>query len=244
MSVILTFINKCSIFFIVSAGGKSMKCPYCLQYFIEDSKTYHLQKDVDGDWGIIADTCPACKKVILRLAQGLIQIRLGGLPVFVPTTEISMFRPKAPNRSPLSPQVPKEFAEDYQEACFVLVDSPKASAALSRRCLQNIIREKLGIIKRDLATEIQEVLDRNLFPTYISDILDAVRNIGNFAAHPTKSQSTGEIYQVEPGEAELNLDVIEALFDFCFIQPENIKKKTVALNAKLAAAGKPPIKQP
>jgi hypothetical protein len=242
MSVILTFFNKCSIFFTVSVGGNSMKCPFCLQYFIEDSKTYHLQKDVDGDWGIIADTCPACRKVILRLTQGLTQIQLGGIPVFVPTKETSMFRPKAPNRAPLPPQVPKEFSEDYQEACLVLVDSPKASAALSRRCLQNIIREKLGIKKRNLADEIQEVLDKKYFPSYISESLDAVRNNGNFGAHSIKSTSTGEICPVEPGEAEWNLDVIESLFDFLFVQPDIIQKKKEDLNKKLIDARKTPMK--
>jgi hypothetical protein len=32
--------------------------------------------------------------------------------------------------------------------------------------------------------------------------LDAIRTIGNFAAHPIKSTSSGEIVDVEPGEAE------------------------------------------
>jgi hypothetical protein len=32
--------------------------------------------------------------------------------------------------------------------------------------------------------------------------IDAVRNIGNFAAHPQKSTATGEILEVEFGESE------------------------------------------
>ncbi len=39
--------------------------------------------------------------------------------------------------------------------------------------------------------------------------IDAVRVIGNFAAHPIKSKSTGEIVDVEPGEAEWNLNTLE-----------------------------------
>lgn len=38
--------------------------------------------------------------------------------------------------------------------------------------------------------------------------LDAVRNIGNFAAHTQKSTVTGAILDVVPGEAEWNLDVL------------------------------------
>jgi len=72
--------------------------------------------------------------------------------------------------------------------------------------------------------------------------VDAVRNVGNFAAHPTKSKQTGEIIEVEEGEAELNLDVIEALFDFYFVNPAVITKKKAAINQKLQDAGKPPMK--
>ena len=48
--------------------------------------------------------------------------------------------------------------------------------------------------------------------------------------------------EVEPGEAEWNLDVLEALFDFYFVQPSILQAKLAALNAKLKEAGKPPVK--
>ena len=64
-----------------------------------------------------------------------------------------LIRPKAISRVPLPPEVPQEFAGDYKEACLVLADSPKASAALSRRCLQNLLREKSGTTKKDLADQ-------------------------------------------------------------------------------------------
>jgi len=153
-----------------------------------------------------------------------------------------MVRPKGSNRPPVPPEVPPDFTEDYAEACLILPDSPKASAALSRRCLQHILREKAGIKSSNLFTEIQGVLDSNALPSYIADIVDAVRNVGNFAAHPTKSQSTGEIIEVEVGEAELNLDVLEALFDFYFTQPARIAERKAAINQKLEDAGKPPMK--
>lgn len=64
-----------------------------------------------------------------------------------------------------------------------------------------------------------------------------------FAAHPNKSLSTGAIVDVEPGEAEWMLDVLEGLFDFYFVQPDILQKKKDALNKKLADAGKPPMKR-
>ncbi|MBX2982160.1 MAG: DUF4145 domain-containing protein [Flavobacteriales bacterium] len=125
---------------------------------------------------------------------------------------------------------------------MVFADSPKASAALSRRCLQNIIHDHLHIKKRDLNAEIQEVIDKNLFPSDILESIDSIRAIGNFAAHPIKSTSSGEVVPVEPDEAEWNLDVLEMIFDFQFVRPALVKKKRDALNSKLKDAGKPDIK--
>ena len=128
------------------------------------------------------------------------------------------------------------------EAALVLSDSPKAAAALGRRCLQHLLREKAKVKPQDLFNEIQEVIDRRELDSDLASALDAVRVIGNFAAHPTKSQSTGEIVDVEPGEAEWTLDVLEQLFDRYYVQPEVIKKKKADLNVKLKAAGKPELK--
>ena len=72
--------------------------------------------------------------------------------------------------------------------------------------------------------------------------MDAVRHIGNFAAHPIKSTNTGEILPVESGEAEWNLDVLEGLFDFYFVAPAKLQNRKDQLNAKLKEAGKQPMK--
>jgi hypothetical protein len=57
-----------------------------------------------------------------------------------------------------------------------------------------------------------------------------------------KSKASGEILPVEPGEAEWNLDTLESLFDYYFVQPAIVKRKKDTLNKKLAEAGKPPMK--
>ncbi|HEY4482099.1 MAG TPA: hypothetical protein VI489_04535, partial [Candidatus Brocadiaceae bacterium] len=72
---------------------------------------------------------------------------------------------------------------------------------------------------------------------------DAVRKIGNYTAHPIKSERTGEIVDVEPGEADWNLDVLEALFNYYFVQPATIKRKREFLNLKLKEADKKGIKK-
>jgi hypothetical protein len=128
------------------------------------------------------------------------------------------------------------------EACKVLADSAKASAALSRRNLQAILRDKAGTKNKDLFDQIEEVINSGKIPSHIQEGLHAVRNIGNFAAHEIKSKVTGAILEVEPGEAEWNLDVLESLFDFYFIQPAIAAKRKAELNKKLKEAGKPEIR--
>lgn len=138
-------------------------------------------------------------------------------------------------------EVPRDIAKDYEEAAVVLSFSEKASAALSRRCLQNILHQQ-GIKDRTLSIEIDNALP--LLPSHISENLDAIRTVGNFAAHPIKDTHTGLIVEVEPGEAEWNLEVLEMLFDHYYVKPEVAQKKRDELNKKLAAAGKPPLKKP
>lgn len=154
---------------------------------------------------------------------------------------ILAIRPKGSSHPPCPPEVPLSIAEDYEEACIVLPDSPKASAALSRRCLQNILWDAGKVKPGNLANEIQQVINSGNLPSHLVKALDMVRQIGNFAAHPMKSNSTGEIVPVEPEEAEWDLEVIEALFDFYYVQPKQLSDKLDALNTKLADIGKNPI---
>jgi hypothetical protein len=74
------------------------------------------------------------------------------------------------------------------------------------------------------------------------DDIDAIRHVGNFAAHPIKSTNSPEIIDVEPGEAEWLLDVLVQLFDHYFVGPAEAKKKRDVLNAKLADANSRSIK--
>ena len=207
-----------------------MKCPHCLENFHEDwSRVGDASDDVDGKWIVQRTSCPSCNRVVIRLLHHHEGAH----------TE-SLVRPKAPARAPLPSEVPEQFAADYREACLVLPDSAKASAALSRRCLQNLLREHFKAKHGNLSDEIDEVLPK--LPTHLAGAVDGIRNFGNFAAHPMKSERSGEILEVEPGEAEWCLDVLESLFDFCFVQPAVLAKKRQAVNQKLEEAGKPPMK--
>jgi hypothetical protein len=202
-----------------------------------------LGTDSSGQWILTRYTCASCRQFVVYLENGQGQnVPEGGVGARLQvTSKRMMVWPKGISRVPLPLVVTPEIAADYKEACTVLADSANASAALSRRCLQAILKDHLGAKTKDLFDQIDEVIAPGKLPTHIAEGLHAVRNIGNFAAHPMKSTTTGAIVDVEPGEAEWNLDVIEMLFDFCFVQPALAAKRKADLNEKLKAIGKPLI---
>ncbi|MBI5260255.1 MAG: DUF4145 domain-containing protein [Bradyrhizobium sp.] len=153
--------------------------------------------------------------------------------------------PIGANRGPVPNEVPPPIAQDYIEACNVLPISAKASAALSRRCLQNMLHAA-GYKAKDLAREIDLLLNetdpKKALTHRLRETVDAIRNFGNFSAHPIDDKTTLQVIDVEPHEAEWCLEVIEELFDHFYVGPAAASAKKAALNAKLAAGGKPPAK--
>ncbi|SEA39845.1 protein of unknown function [Thiothrix caldifontis] len=182
--------------------------------------------------------CPACKEIIVirEAGRGLVSDKSQIL-----TTSTEIIYPQ--NKSiKINQEVPDDYRDDFLEAHAASDYSAKASAALSRRLLQKIFREKLGIKKRDLSQEIEEFVSNAHAPSYLTDAVDAIRQIGNFAAHPIKYENSGEIVEVESGEAEWLLEVLESLFDFVFVQPTKLAQRRITLNQKLKALGKPELK--
>ncbi len=219
-----------------------MKCPHCLVEVHESWSSTIVSTEMPGRECAIAEAmvCPACARLVVRLRTGHFS-----RAEFKEIAPLRLVFPRTANRAPAPPEVDDpSIREDYQEACLILADSPKASAALGRRCLQNLLRTKAGVNHGNLADEIKEVLDRKVLPSLLADNVDAIRQIGNFAAHPMKSSNIGEILPVEPDEAEWTLDVLEGLFDHYYVQPARALVKRTALDKKLAEAGKPPMKKP
>lgn len=222
-----------------------MKCPHCnskigLEVDDKGSWSYDDDSPVGEGYGISYGHCPACGKFIVIFREG--KHHLTGASLFFEEISNEIIYPKHTARI-VESEVPDRYKQDFLEACAVLSISPKASAALSRRILQDVFREELGINKPSLAQEIDEFVKKKDVPTYLTEAVDAVRNIGNFAAHPLKDTNTGEIVEVEAGEAEWLLEVNEALFDFVFVQPERLAERKKNLNAKLKSLGKPPMKK-
>lgn len=233
------------------APGTTGACPHCKVHVrFEEAQVERMQQSVKlnsyltistesaKQIALQAASCPSCGMPILTTVYFYDYDESYREPMDTLLWPDTAARPIPPEVSEAAP----ELAEDFREAAVVFSKSKKASAALARRCLQFVLREKAGTKSRDLSRQIDEVLDQ--LPHELAQNLDAIRHIGNFAAHPMKSTVTGEIVQVEDGEAEWLLDVLEDLFDYYYVGPSRAASRRQLLNQKLAAIGKPELKEP
>ena len=127
--------------------------------------------------------------------------------------DFAMFIHPISNAKQFPNYIPEAIREDYEEAYAIVNLSPKASATLSRRCLQGMIRDFWNINKPKLFDAINELKDK-VTPSQWKAI-DAIRSIGNIGAHMEKDINT--IIDVDPDEAEKLLKLIELLVDKWYI---------------------------
>ena len=113
--------------------------------------------------------------------------------------------------------IPQAIRSDYEEACSIVNLSPKASATLSRRCLQDMIRDFFQVSKANLFEEINAIKDK--IPTEQWAVLDGLRRIGNIGAHMERDINL--IVDIEPGEAQKLIKLIELLLQQWYIERHN-----------------------
>lgn len=214
--------------------GITMLCPHCRTNFFAAIQRYSFASDGQRtEWNYESTRCPQCKQISIWVwRDGLEELK-------------RMIEPISASRGPVPAEIPANVSADYTEACNVLPISTKASAALSRRCLQNILTMH-GYAGRDLAKQIDSLLNETdaskALGSALRDTIDAIRNFGNFSAHPIDDKTTLQIIDVDPEEAEWCLQILEELFDHFYVRPAQSAARKAALNAKLSAAGKPPAK--
>lgn len=109
--------------------------------------------------------------------------------------------------------IPNAIIQDYEEASAIISNSPKASATLSRRCLQGMIRDFWNVSGNTLYKEIEAIKEKIDPLTWQS--IDATRKIGNIGAHMEKD--INQIIDVEPNEANALINLIEILIKDWYI---------------------------
>lgn len=182
---------------------------------------------------VSAVECPACGGAIL-LHSDIVYAPVVRGETTATEENIFVLWPRTSGRKPLPVEVLDPYRSLYEEAATVLSDSPRASAVLSRRCLQKMLRDVLHAPAGDLRSEIDWTLNNGNLPPYVTESLHDLRKIGNSGAHPNKSPITGDDLDVEKGEAEWTLDTLDALFGHLFVEPARVAARKSALTAKLS----------
>lgn len=122
--------------------------------------------------------------------------------------------------------IPQAIRDNYVEACRIRDLSPKASATLSRRCLQGMIRDFWKVKnKPNLYQEIEAIKDKVDPVTW--EAIDVVRTIDKVGAHMEKDVNV--IIDVEPEEAQLLIGLIETLFQNWYISQHERKERMKGL---------------
>lgn len=196
-------------------------CPFCNSYFVLTSSTYKKHyinsgintKTIKHQLGanrvttddIIIEffVCPNCSKSTVKINGTGDQFKDKKM-TFNPNSSAKIF----------PDYIPKAILDDYEEACSILELSPKASATLSRRCLQSMIRNFFNIKnKRNLFEEINAI-EEELSPE-VFKVLNAVRSLGNIGAHMQKDINL--IIDIDKDEANKLITLIEYLLKEWYI---------------------------
>jgi hypothetical protein len=165
----------------------------------------------------------SCNQPVIETS--VVRHKEGPYGYFFDTNDIAVRYQRIYPESFAQPQpdiIPIAIREDYYEACRIRDLSPKASATLSRRCLQGMIRDFCKIAEATLFQEIKQLrklVDEDNAPKGVTpesiDAIDSVRAVGNIGAHMEKN--VDHIVPVEPDEAQILLDLIESLFDEWYV---------------------------
>lgn len=213
----------------------------------------HCQKPISAEWrtakiietelfhtmgkALVYIKCPGCGEVIVGIQNGSLK-RYDKKLSLEQVYNTAIIYPKTGLKIPLV-YLPHHVGIDYEQAKQILRTSPQAAAVIMRKILQSVLRDSYHIRKYSLEQEIKVFKQLPKIPAYLAEALEAIRFIGNFAAHPSKDTQTGEVISVDEEEAEWLMELLESLLNFTFIQPRKLEKRIAALNKKLKKMGKP-----
>jgi hypothetical protein len=131
--------------------------------------------------------------------------------------------------------VPHQVLEDYREACLIVEQSPKASAALARRCLSSILRDFWRVQHGSLSDEFRQV--KGTVDPLTWEAIESVRSVGLIGA---RMESEGaEILETDPGEAKLLIGLIETLIQDWYVGREARRRRLAEIRQIAGEEGSP-----
>ncbi|WP_050937280.1 DUF4145 domain-containing protein [Vibrio harveyi] len=216
-------------------------CPYCekdttitpsdYDVFTNDSHIKNAVCNTRVVNTVIVCPNPDCKQLSLITELQNAQTQFGEF-LHKGASQVGKWQLKPSSSAKTFPSyIPEQILGDYTEACHIKDLSPKASATLSRRCIQGIIRDYWAVKPARLVDEINAIKDR--VDPLVWDSIDTIRKIGNIGAHMEKD--INKIIDVDPEEAELLIGLIEMLLREWYVLREERKarlQKIVAVGAE------------
>ena len=128
--------------------------------------------------------------------------------------------------TPQPDYIPEPIVDNYKQACRIRDLSPNASATMSRRCLQGMIRDFWEVKgEPNLSAEIKAI-QRSVQPN-TWEAIDTVRKLGNIGAHMEADANL--ILDVQPDEAQALIDLIEILFKDWYVDRHNRDQRSDAV---------------
>jgi hypothetical protein len=117
--------------------------------------------------------------------------------------------------------LPRQVVEDYRESCLTLEQSPKVAAALSRRCLSEMLRDFWRVQPGSLNDEFRQI--KGTADPLTWEAIESVRKSGMIGA---RMESEGaEIQDADPGEAKLLIGLIETLIQDWYVARDERRKR-------------------
>ena len=224
--------------------GKNWRCPYCGHAQVLDLKRVEqnwYRQRVEG-WkggtptvflGAIVCANDDCRELSLWAVLGTVVDR-GAREDEIKSPFKSWTLLPPSSAKPQPDCIPQPIRNDYYEACAIRDLSPKASATITRRCLQGMIRDFCGISKKRLIDEIDELrecVDKGSAPPGVQpdsvDAIDIVRKIGNIGAH--MEADINVIVDVDPDEAQILVELVELLFAEWYVARETRTQRLAKL---------------
>ncbi|EOI00695.1 hypothetical protein UAY_01798 [Enterococcus moraviensis ATCC BAA-383] len=200
--------------------GFTELCPFCNNYFVATNETHQTSELSFNDLkGVITTSinkkedkimvsfskCPKCQEI------SIVVVGIGSMH----GNKNFPIRPRT-SAKPLPDYIPESIRKDYEEACLIVDLSPKASATLSRRCLQGMIRDFWPDLPKNtsLLNEIKAIEKEVNLET--KEVLHALRQLGNIGAHPENDINL--MVDIEPDEARQLIMFIEFLTEDWYIK--------------------------
>ena len=117
--------------------------------------------------------------------------------------------------------LPAHVLQDYQEACLIAELSPKASAALSRRCLSSMLRDFWQVQPGRLGDEFRQI--KGPVDPLTWEAIESVRKSGRIES--LLESEGAEVLDIDPGDANLLIGLIETLIQDWYVAREERRKR-------------------